>query len=665
MPRRGRSKRKISSDEEETLSDAAVANVNKSKSVEKRKRKTKKIAKTCTQEALMTDDSEPETLKTPVKKGKKKTVKIAEPEQHVRSRSTTEADIQQDNQILTVTVDNSQELVSENEEMSEAERNFVQLDAEDSEDGEITFNEEEANRGQMSANVRKSGTNEIQTSQSMNNRERIRQIDAEMSEKIKELHKLMNDGGLTESANLLKQCLPKEATKGANAGESHEIVFAGADQHERDNNQNCNANIPNSSQLFWQNQRMSDMPVRGRSLETIYDSAVPRGNRNSSSSEEEIINTSDELDKNGPEINALISEIRERQQSSGGNNRPQPLPRNDRYHYTKGGVPQISQTRYPDDEVLPSTSDGRGRPQPVMLTSEEKADKIVREAEISKARIFATPGKDSELFETRPIYQQLNNACALIDEGFVVVGAHLDDNMVEKIVKGDYVDFSKLLPRDRVMAEEDGRLEMIIKNGRTYWAPVNPGINITNFSKWEQAFRVYSNVYTKHHPSRAAELIEYNHVIHTIASHYIWENVYLYDKDFRLHMSRNPARSWAIILQQAWSLRLRDRLMTSQQTQFAAGAPTRGRLNEPCRRFNRGRCNYGSNCKYEHRCNYCNKFGHGSVNCRKAIADRGNFNNNPNPNPNGNGGGNKKPPPHNGANGDGASNNKPIQVSNN
>ena len=47
-----------------------------------------------------------------------------------------------------------------------------------------------------------------------------------------------------------------------------------------------------------------------------------------------------------------------------------------------------------------------------------------------------------------------------------------------------------------------------------------------------------------------------------------------------------------------------------------------GKISEPCRCFNRGKCSFGSNCKCEHHCSYCFKFGHGSVNCRKATADR-------------------------------------------
>ena len=50
-------------------------------------------------------------------------------------------------------------------------------------------------------------------------------------------------------------------------------------------------------------------------------------------------------------------------------------------------------------------------------------------------------------------------------------------------------------------------------------------------------------------------------MIHSIASQYIWDNVYNYDKEFRLHIAKHPERSWSVILQQAWSMYLRDRLV--------------------------------------------------------------------------------------------------------
>ena len=90
---------------------------------------------------------------------------------------------------------------------------------------------------------------------------------------------------------------------------------------------------------------------------------------------------------------------------------------------------------------------------------------------------------------------------ALVDEGYIVVGAHLDLVTVEKISNGEYVDFSKLLPRDRVIAEEDTRMEMIVKNGRMYWVPVANTVNINSFAKWEQAFRSFPIFFVKLTPT--------------------------------------------------------------------------------------------------------------------------------------------------------------------
>ena len=94
----------------------------------------------------------------------------------------------------------------------------------------------------------------------------------------------------------------------------------------------------------------------------------------------------------------------------------------------------------------------------------------------------------------------------------------------------------------------------------------------------------------------------------------------------------HPDLSWAIILQQAWSIRLRDRLSysdshtsgshsnatNSYQNTFHKG----GKSNDYCRRFNKGKCNLGKECAFKHRCSYCGKFGHGVIVCRKLIFDK-------------------------------------------
>ena len=76
---------------------------------------------------------------------------------------------------------------------------------------------------------------------------------------------------------------------------------------------------------------------------------------------------------------------------------------------------------------------------------------------------------------------------------------------------------------------------MVNKGGLSYWVPVadHETTAISNYGKWEQAFRVFSNIYTSVHTNWAGELIQYHHIIHTASQAYSWENVYRYDKEFR------------------------------------------------------------------------------------------------------------------------------------
>ena len=148
----------------------------------------------------------------------------------------------------------------------------------------------------------------------------------------------------------------------------------------------------------------------------------------------------------------------------------------------------------------------------------------------------------------------------------------------------------------------------------------NSNQNITSFAHWEQAFRVFSNIYTRQFPSRASELIQYNHVVHTASLTFAWSNIYAYDIDFRLHMARHPQRSWSVILQQAWNLRLKDRNEGGRGS-YGGINSYNNRRRDICFRFNSGKCTYGSKCKFDHRCGICGKFGHGAFQCRRVSFD--------------------------------------------
>ena len=89
-------------------------------------------------------------------------------------------------------------------------------------------------------------------------------------------------------------------------------------------------------------------------------------------------------------------------------------------------------------------------------------------------------------------------------------------------------------------------------------------------------------------------------------------------------LANHPERNWSILLQQAWSLRLREWSGSVSNGNNSNSHTTNSgkKFDEPCRRYNKGRCPFGSGCRYEYRCSYCFKLGHAAINCRKLQADR-------------------------------------------
>ena len=152
-------------------------------------------------------------------------------------------------------------------------------------------------------------------------------------------------------------------------------------------------------------------------------------------------------------------------------------------------------------------------------------------------------------------------------------------------------------------------------------------LSINSYGRWEQAFRVYSNIITSKSPGKATELLQYNHTIHMASTTYSWDNVYSYDKEFRHHIARHPYHSWGIILQQAWTMLLKDRVKydhTSQRNGNHKGYNRgNGNSKEICKRFNKGHCMLGLSCRYDHRCAIlkCGKFSHGVHICRLRKAE--------------------------------------------
>ena len=286
-----------------------------------------------------------------------------------------------------------------------------------------------------------------------------------------------------------------------------------------------------------------------------------------------------------------------------------------------------------DEEPQPSTSrdqtENRRGPTLAVL-AEEKTREMIRKAEVSKASMLQVPGK--RVVTKEPIQVFSSNDLlhsVVVDEGYSAIGRHIDESVKRRIQEGEFIDFARLIPKDRVLALNDNQIEIVNNNGKPELRTVSDSEVIGSFNKLEQAFRIFSTIYTDHYPERAKQLLQYSHIIFSASLMHSWSNVYVYDIDFHLHIAENPGRNWGIILQQAWTLHMKERLgsYNRNNSSFSTGAGNNNSGNgtqcksgsgKNCWKYNRGKCTYGFGCKFEHQCGICNKFGHGAHICRKG-----------------------------------------------
>ena len=91
-----------------------------------------------------------------------------------------------------------------------------------------------------------------------------------------------------------------------------------------------------------------------------------------------------------------------------------------------------------------------------------------------------------------------------------------------------------------------------------------------------------------------------------------------------MHLSNFPERSWSVILQQAWSICLCDKIRRGS-SEHDGWSPHNGKYKKVnCKCFNKGTCTAGGGCKYDHRCDKCGKWGHGAHICRSKKSANNN-----------------------------------------
>ena len=190
--------------------------------------------------------------------------------------------------------------------------------------------------------------------------------------------------------------------------------------------------------------------------------------------------------------------------------------------------------------------------------------------------------------------------------------------------------FGKLLPRDRTEIEEDERLELVNRGGNVRFQPTSEKDKrrITSLYLWDLAFMVYMKMYIEKFAYQSTKLLEYSHNIYAMSDTYIWSKVYKYDKKFRYHMEKHSECNWGVIFHQAWPLYLNEKVYVSHQNELKyqktdsrteASQSNSVKKNKICYKYNGRKCTCRFGCKFIHKCVVCNKFGHGTRICRKAM----------------------------------------------
>lgn len=244
----------------------------------------------------------------------------------------------------------------------------------------------------------------------------------------------------------------------------------------------------------------------------------------------------------------------------------------------------------------------------------DRADEVIRDIQRNKADLAKPSGEWERELQT-----------LLIDMKHFHLTSHVDRKLKATILDGDFtIDFRKLIPQSRSRSKVDPRLQMVNQEGVSYLVPADRDNykDITSYKQWEIAFKVFMGIYLEKWESRTNELLQYSHIIQTAAMNHPWENVYNYDIAIREIMTDNPGRLWGTICQLTWSLEMGEPVnkhpsQTTGPTGVSQQSSGQKFGRKICWRFNKGRCTFGSNCEYDHRCAVCGSRSHGRHSCYK------------------------------------------------
>ena len=217
------------------------------------------------------------------------------------------------------------------------------------------------------------------------------------------------------------------------------------------------------------------------------------------------------------------------------------------------------------------------------------------------------------------------------------LGLHrpLDRNLEDKILRGEYIDFTLLLP-DSLSRPQVPEIQLRLDDSTPGSASPLSMVRkrkpiIDNFHKWLDAYTAYVLVIVSSYPRRSLELLKYQQIISRAATKFKGLAFLSYDEQFRRRAAYDLTICWAQVDLELWTVTFSGLAKPhclvcsspyhSQIDCPSAEPPRQQPRNGPvCFRFNRTSGCTSSTCPFPHVCRRCRSAAHSIVNCPNSTS---------------------------------------------
>ncbi|XP_063410323.1 uncharacterized protein LOC134693430 [Mytilus trossulus] len=197
------------------------------------------------------------------------------------------------------------------------------------------------------------------------------------------------------------------------------------------------------------------------------------------------------------------------------------------------------------------------------------------------------------------------------------IAFNVSQSIRENIQKSEFIDLGILLINNTQQATQ----KLVFRGGEFIVQTENMQNKIGSIDQWISAFIIFVSVYCTVHSGRLQDLLKYMSVVRLGSkrnpNNLGWK---LYDEQFRLRKTLDPASSWAIVDPELWLLYMADSIGTQNLEVVSSGYNTfsaNRNVNKTskCYAFNyNGEC-FNSFCQYSHACIQCHGV-HSVINCQ-------------------------------------------------